>query len=197
MNRRESSVRTKKLAVSAMLSALGIVLLYLGSATNILDLTAVVIASLLIFFAVMEMGTPYQYLIYGVTSLLAVLLLPDKTAAFAYLLFGGIYPVFKAMFEKLHFVVAWILKFSYFNTVLTLMIVISKYIMHVEDTGMGFGILFYAFANFTFWLYDIAVSQLILLYLVKLRQRFRVGKFFGEQSCQKNAADIDKPGRKV
>lgn len=197
MNRRESSVRTKKLAVSAMLSALGIVLLYLGSATNILDLTAVVIASLLIFFAVMEMGTPYQYLIYGVTSLLAVLLLPDKTAAFAYLLFGGIYPVFKAMFEKLHFVVAWILKFSYFNTVLTLMIVISKYIMHVEDTGMGFGILFYAFANFTFWLYDIAVSQLILLYLVKLRQRFRVGKFFGGQSNQKNAADIDKPGRKV
>lgn len=180
-----------------MLSALGIVLLYLGSATNILDLTAVVVASLLIFFAVMEMGTPYQYLIYGVTSLLAVLLLPDKTAAFAYLLFGGIYPVFKAMFEKLHFVVAWILKFSYFNTVLTLMIVISKYIMHVEDTDMGFGILFYAFANFTFWLYDIAVSQLILLYLVKLRQRFRVGKFFGEQSNQKNAADIDKHGRKV
>ena len=61
-----------------MLSALGTVFLYIGSATNILDLTSVAIASLLIFFAVMEMGTPYQYLIYGVTSLLAVLLLPDK-----------------------------------------------------------------------------------------------------------------------
>ena len=65
MNRRESSVRTRKLAVSAMLSALGTVFLYIGSATNILDLTSVAIASLLIFFAVMEMGTPYQYLIYG------------------------------------------------------------------------------------------------------------------------------------
>lgn len=197
MNRRESSVRTKKLAVSAMLSALGIVLLYLGSATNILDLTSVAIASLLIFFAVMEMGTPYQYLIYGVTSLLAVLLLPDKTAAVTYLLFGGIYPVFKAMFEKLHFAVAWILKFSYFNTVLTLIIAISKYVMHVDDPDIGFRAGLYALANLTFVLYDIATSQLVLLYLVKLRQRFRVGKFFGGQSNQKNSADIDKPGRKV
>lgn len=197
MNRRESSVRTRKLAVSAMLSALGTVFLYIGSATNILDLTSVAIASLLIFFAVMEMGTPYQYLIYGVTSLLAVLLLPDKAAAVTYLLFGGIYPVFKAMFEKLHFVVAWILKFSYFNTVLTLIIAISKYVVHVDDPDIGFRIGLYALANLTFLLYDIATSQLVLLYLVKLRQRFRIVKFFGEQSNRKNAADIDKPDRKV
>lgn len=137
MNRRESSVRTRKLAVSAMLSALGTVFLYIGSATNILDLTSVAIASLLIFFAVMEMGTPYQYLIYGVTSLLAVLLLPDKAAAVTYLLFGGIYPVFKAMFEKLHFVVAWILKFSYFNTALSLIIAVSVYVLHIDDPDSG------------------------------------------------------------
>lgn len=197
MNRRESSVRTKKLAVSAMLSALGTVLLYIGSATNILDLTSVAIASLLIFFAVMEMGTPYQYLIYGVTSLLAVLLLPDKTAAVVYLLFGGIYPVFKAMFEKLHTVVAWILKFSYFNTVLTLMIVISMYVMHIDDPDIGFKAGLYGLANLTFLLYDVAMSQLVLLYLVKLRQRFRVAKFFGGQNSRKNASDIDKHGRKV
>ena len=101
------------------------------------------------------------------------------------------------MFEKLHFVVAWILKFSYFNTVLTLIIAISKYVVHVDDPDIGFRIGLYALANLTFLLYDIATSQLVLLYLVKLRQRFRIGKFFGEQSNRKNAADIDKPDRKV
>ena len=39
-----------------------------------------------------------------------------------YLLFGGIYPIFKAMFERLHYIVAWVLKLSCFNTMLTMLI---------------------------------------------------------------------------
>lgn len=49
MNRKESVMRTRKLAVSAMLSALGVVILYLGSVINVLDLTMVAIASLFVF----------------------------------------------------------------------------------------------------------------------------------------------------
>lgn len=55
MNRKESVMRTRKLAVSAMLSALGVVILYLGSVINVLDLTMVAIASLFVFFAVIEL----------------------------------------------------------------------------------------------------------------------------------------------
>lgn len=197
MNRKESVMRTRKLAVSAMLSALGVVILYLGAVINVLDLTMVALTSLFVFFAVIELGTPFQYLIYAVTAFLSMLLLPDKFAALTYLLFGGIYPIFKAMFERLHYVIAWILKFSFFNTVLSVLVAISVYLMHIEDSEVGFTVGLYALGNVTFLLYDIATTQLVTLYLVKLRQRLRTDRYFHRQNTQKNASDIDKSDHKV
>lgn len=123
-------------------------------------------------------------------------LLPDKFAALTYLLFGGIYPVLMQMFERLHYVISWILKFSFFNTVLSVIVAVSVYIMHIEDSEVGFTVGLYVLGNVTFLLYDIATTQLITLYLVKLRQRFRVDKYFNRQNAQKNAPDIDKSNRK-
>jgi predicted membrane protein len=94
-------IRTRKLAVAAMLCALGVVLLYVGSVIEVLDLTMVGISSVLVFFAVLEMGNPFPFLIYFVTAILSMLLLPSKFAAVFYLLFGGIYPILKAKLERL------------------------------------------------------------------------------------------------
>ena len=99
---------TKKLAVSAVLSALSIVVMLIGSVTGFLDLTMVAIASIFVFFAILEMGSPYQYLIYVTTSLLSMLLLPDKFSAILYMAFGGIYPMLKQQIEKLPRLFSWI-----------------------------------------------------------------------------------------
>lgn len=124
------------------------------------------------------MGMPFPYLIYVVTSILSLLLLPSKVAAAIYFLFGGIYPVLKAMFEKLHYGVSWVLKLSYFNTILTLLLAASLYILHVEDPDLGFNLVTYALGNVTFILYDMATTKLVTLYLVKLRKRLRIEKYF-------------------
>ncbi len=172
--------RTRKLAMAAMLCALGVVLLYLGSIIEVLDLTMIAIASVFIFFAVIEMGDPYPYLIHLVTSFLALILLPSKFAAVMYLLFGGIYPILKAMFEKLHPLVSWVVKFSYFNTFVTALILVSRFVLHMEGEDVGFTVGFYGLANLTFFLYDLAMTKLVTLYLVKLRRRLRVEKYFGK-----------------
>ena len=176
--RNGTKLGTRKLAVAAMLCALGVVFLYVGSIIEILDLTMVAIASLFVFFAVIEMGGSYPYLIYLVTAVLSLLLLPSKFAAGTYLLFGGIYPVLKNMFEKLHHVVAWVLKLSYFNTILSILLAASLYLFYVEDPDMGFNLLTYGLANVTFVLYDHATSLLVTMYLVKLRKRLRIERFF-------------------
>ena len=176
--RNGTKLGTRKLAVAAMLCALGVVFLYVGSVIEVLDLTMVAIASLFVFFSVIEMGGSYPYLIYLVTAVLSLLLLPSKFAAGTYLLFGGIYPVLKNMFEKLHHVVAWVLKLSYFNTILSILLAASLYLFHVEDPDMGFNLLTYGLANVTFVLYDSATSLLVSMYLVKLRKRLRIERFF-------------------
>jgi len=176
--RNGTRIGTRKLAVAAMLCALGVVFLYLGSVIEVLDLTMVAIASLFVFFAVIEMGASYPYLIYLVTAVLSLLLLPSKFAAGTYLLFGGIYPVLKAMFEKCHRMAAWALKLCYFNVILSILLAASLYLFHVEDLDMGFNLLTYGLANVTFVLYDIAATLLVTMYLVKLRKRLRLERFF-------------------
>lgn len=170
--------KTRKLAIAAILSALGVVILLLGSVISVLDLTAVAIASLLIMLAVIEVGGAYPYLIWLVTSILSILLLPDKFGALVYLVFGGIYPIFKAMFERLHYVVSWVLKFSCFNVMLILMILIGSYIMGLQDMGLVFTLPVFALCNVTFLLYDIATTHLVTVYLIKLRKVLGLKNFF-------------------
>lgn len=163
--------KTKKLSISSIACALGVIILYIGSVLNVLDLTMAAITSVLVVFAVIELGGYYPYAIYTVTAILSLLLLPQKFPALIYALFAGIYPIFKAMFERLHYIVSWTLKLSLFNTGLILIILISEYVFKIPDTGMGFAISVFALANVTFVIFDIALTRLITLYLVKIRKK--------------------------
>ena len=92
--------QTKKLVVSAMLCALGVILLMLGAFIEVIDLSVAVIASFLCIYAVIEIGGAYPWLIWIVTSLISLLFLPLKTPAIFYALFAGYYPMVKEKLEK-------------------------------------------------------------------------------------------------
>jgi hypothetical protein len=85
----------KRVALSAILCTLGVLFLYIGSVLEILDLTMGALASVIVIFSVIEMGGKSPYLIYAVTSVLSLLLLPNKFPAFLYFAFAGIYPILK------------------------------------------------------------------------------------------------------
>lgn len=169
---------SRKIALAAILSALGVIILLLGSIITVLDLTAVAMASLLIMIAVIEIGGWYPYLVWLVTGLLSLLLLPSKFIALLYLVFGGVYPILKAMFERLHYAIAWILKLSYFNGMLSFLIFISIYLLHLPDTDLGYNWFVYLLCNGAFILYDIAATQLVTFYLIKLRKTLGLKNFF-------------------
>ena len=86
--------RTKRIAVCAMLSALGVVVLGIGSVLSVMDISMAVIASLFCIFAVIEYGGAAPWLVFLVTGVLS-LLLPQKAPAAMYLLFFGYYPILK------------------------------------------------------------------------------------------------------
>ena len=167
---------TKKLALSAVLCALGVVMLLLGSVISALDLTMVAFASIFIFFAVLEMGNPYQYLIYATTSMLSILLLPDKFAAFLYLIFGGIYPILKRFFERLPNVISWVMKLLYFNAVIAAMVLGSKYLFGVDEEALEISL--FVLGNAAFIVYDVAMTRLLTMYMLKLRKKLKIEKFF-------------------
>ena len=100
MGRNTRRASTRYLAISAVLCALGVILLAVGALFQVLDLSMAVIASFAVILAVIELGGSYPFLIYLVTSVLSLLLVPVKTAPLAYVCFAGFYPMLKAVFER-------------------------------------------------------------------------------------------------
>ncbi len=169
--------KTKYLTISAMLCALGVVFLALGSLIEVLDITVAVFVSLLGVYAVIEMGGTYPWLIWIVTSLLSLLLLPQKTPAIFYALFAGFYPILKEKLEKRSRPVCLVCKLAAAHLSLGAIYLVFR-IFLPDQLDMGelwwFPLLLYVMYIACFLLYDYALTQLITFYLVRLRARFRI-----------------------
>ena len=161
-----------------MLCALGVVILGLGAVVEVFDISVAVIASLLVTYAVIEIGGPYPWLIWVVTSTIALLLLPLKTPVLFYALLTGYYPIVKQRIErKMARVPAWLLKFG----VLALSLIVIWVVMWLfaptllETTGGWVMIAATLLLGiFAFVLYDVCLTRLIATYFVKWQKRFRI-----------------------
>ncbi len=175
MKKKRTDIR--RLTVCAMLAALGVILLWLGALTEVLDISMAVLASLCCVFAVIEYGKSAPWLVFAVTGLLALILLPQKTTAIMYVFFFGYYPILKERFERLPRVMAWICKEGVFNAALIVLLIASRWLlMGAATEPMWYYVTLFLCAEAVFPLYDIALSRLISFYIYKLRSRFRIGK---------------------
>ena len=169
--------RTKQLAVSAMLCAIGVILMMLGATVQVLDLSVAALASLLCIYAVIELGGAYPWLIWLVTSILSLLLLPQKTPAVFYALFLGYYPILKSIFEKLPRTVTLLCKLLTFHAALAVIYLTLRLFFPdtLETVGTNwFLAVIYLLALACFLVYDFALTRLISTYLFRFRKRFRI-----------------------
>lgn len=190
------SNRTKKLTLGAMLAALGAVILLLGSLFQVIDLSMAAIASFVCIIAVIELGSGWAWMIYGVVGIISVLLRPASFAPWVYVAFLGYYPIIKEKVERLKKPIAWTLKIISFNISLVVCCFVAFSIIIAEppkdiieffkmipdffNTQLGFpgaGIAvaagLYAFVNFVFVIYDIALTRLISIYMFRLRDKLK------------------------
>ena len=177
MGYRDNKTNTKRLTVCAMLAALGVILLYVGSLFELVDISMAVLASLLCVVAVIEYGGSWPWMIYGVTAILSIVLLPNKTPAVFYALFFGFYPILKEKLEKLPKVISWVLKELVFNFALAAMAIASLLLFFSQNntllTQPIILLALFVLAELVFVLYDIAMTRLISFYIINLRRRFR------------------------
>ncbi len=167
--------QTKLLTLSAMLSALGVVVLAIGSVFQTLDLTTAALAAFLCIYAVIEMGGAYPWMVWGVTSFLGLLLLPQKSPA-VFFLFIGCYPILKEKLERMNRIPCWILKLLIFHAMGGLFL-LTMCIFFPEELLFSLSWMLigsYVLAVVTFVVYDYALSKVITLYLVRLRDRYRL-----------------------
>lgn len=163
-----------KLSVLSLFCALSVVLMLVGCVIQSLDLSAAVIAGIAVVIAVIEYGVGWSVMLYAATSVLAFVLLPVKTPALFYLLIGGIYPIIKALLERIkNKWLVWAVKIIGFNLFYTALIAAGNYLLNIEDPIFSFNIFVYVLGNVTFAVYDIAFTRLITLYVTRIRRKLK------------------------
>lgn len=168
--------KIKQLTVCASLAALGVVLLSIGPLIDVLDASLAVLASILCIVAVIEYGKAAPWLVFAVTAVLSLVLMPQNSAALMYLLFFGYYPILKEKLERLPKVLSWVLKELIFNVAMVICIVAIKLLLFPTATVTVWTYAILAvLCEVVFLLYDVALTRLISFYVYKIRGRFKFG----------------------
>ena len=172
--------QTKKLTVSAMTVALGVLFMTLGAVLSVLDLSCAVLASLLVSFIYIEIGSPYTWLVWLATSLISFLLFPGSFMWLVYLSVFGIYPILKGYIERLPRALWLILKLVFLNAMMALLVLFSEVLVGQSffgdvsdipfDPMIVYAIL-WVLLNVAFILYDRLIVVLVVFYERKIRPR--------------------------
>ena len=168
--------QTKKITLSALMVALGTVFMVIGAAIEVLDLTVCAMASLLVVFVFLEIGSYYPWLVWICTSLATALIYPGSLVWVEYALIFGIYPLIKAYIEKLPRWTWLIVKLVYINAVIWGLFAICELLLGLpffDTDGMVMTVILYVLMNVAFIAYDLFITVMVRFYFLKLRPRFK------------------------
>lgn len=159
------------LALSAVLGALAVVLLLLSCILPTMQLTVVAIAGVLSAAVLIECGVKWAVMQFGAVSILAILLLPDKSSALFYTLFFGHYPIVKYLLERIHSpVLCWGAKLAAGNLCLAAMILLLRAFFPEWQMEYSLWIII-LLCEGVFVLFDLALSRLLGYYQFRIRPK--------------------------
>ncbi len=171
--------KTKLVSLSSLCAALGVVFLYLGSMLDVLDMSAAVLASVIVLFCVLELGYGYAGMVYLTVTVLSLLLLPNKSPAILFAGLFGYVPISKFYLEKKLKAFAWLPKILVFNLIFALVIwFFAETMGFTTENTFGippvvYYIAYFVLANVVYILCDILYARLSRLYFCRLRDRIK------------------------
>ena len=183
MSREHRAFSTQLIALTGLLSAVCLVLLFIAGVapSGWTGLTA--ISGLAVAVAVSAAGYLSGVLCYLVSGLLGLLLIPGKHAAILFLCLFGIYPILKSLLEKMKSrALELILKLLFCEAVLGLLYLLA-YSLFFEPLASAWNLVipfapvFFVAAAVVFLIYDYAFSKVMAMLqarlIPQLQRRFR------------------------
>ena len=175
--------QTKKLTISAMIVALGTVFMIIGAVVEVLDITAVALAAVLVSFIYIELGSPYTWLVWICTTLTTFLLYQHSAMWFIYFILFGLFPILKGYIERLPRPFWFLLKIVFGNIASVILFFGIKVVTGIPFvdpndtifgiTGKSLYILTWVLFNVAGIVFDLYLTVMVRYYLDKLRPRFK------------------------
>lgn len=159
-----------QIAYSAILGAVSLVLVYIASVVPSGAWGIVAVAGLFPAAAIISVGLKAGLLCWAGVSVLAFLLLPGKFCALLFAALFGLYPIIKALIERLRRTVPeYILKLAFFNVVFTVIyLLMSGAVLDSLPKQLGVTWILYLVGNIVFLIYDFGFSKLINVYVARI-----------------------------
>ena len=164
-----------KIAYPALLGALSLIFVYLGSIAPSGKWGLIAVAGLFPAAAVISIGLKSGFLCWAGVSILAIIFIPDKFSALLYCALFGLYPMVKSLVERLRrSALGYVLKLVFFNLAFSLVyIIMREAVLGSLPSALNVGWLIYLIGNFVFLIYDFGFSKLISFYIARIGRAVR------------------------
>ena len=170
---------TKRTALCGILAAVAVALMFFGGVLPFASIACPVLASLVLIPVYAECGKKWGWLWFAAVAILATFFSPLKESAILFVFFGG-YPMLKKYFGRTG-MLRYVLKFVYLNATLILAYWLMLRVFGLTEVRRDFaevqawmlGIML-VLANVSFFIYDILIDRIELLYHVQLRPKLKL-----------------------
>jgi hypothetical protein len=172
---KNNSLDTKKIALNGILGALAVICLLLATVLPTNRLSFYALSSFFIAVSIIESGARAGWLFFLATSLLSLIIVPDKLGIVPYVIFFGLYGLVKYYIEKLDkIMIEYILKFVYFNICTGIAVLtVSKLFGYELSIKLPWWLLIIAL-EVVFFVYDIVYTLFINYYRDRLKPRMKL-----------------------
>lgn len=164
-----------KIAYPALLGALSLIFVYLGSIAPSGKWGLIAVGGLFPAAAVISIGLKSGFLCWAGVSILAIIFIPDKFSALLYCALFGLYPMVKSLVERLRrSALGYVLKLVFFNLAFSLVyIIMREAVLGSLPSALNVGWLIYLIGNVVFLIYDFGFSKLISFYIARIGRAVR------------------------
>lgn len=168
-----------KVALGGVISALSLVSMFMSSVIPTAEYAIPAFAGMLLIVLVIEINLKWAFATYICVSILSLLIVPNREASLLFVVFMGYYPIVKSIIEsKIKTFVSWLVKLGVFNVALVAYYTLIKYLVASSDLLDSFDeyekyiiVLLGVAANVVFVIYDIAMTNVISMYMNWLRKK--------------------------
>lgn len=173
--RNKSHRAAQTAAVTGVMAALCLSALYCAELLPVGRAGITAVAGLILACSVVSAGLIPGICGYAVVSLLGFLILPVKDCLLLFVCFFGLYPLLKSLFERLRLLpLVWVLKFLFFNAVLTLFWTLLREILFpFLPAALHTAAPLYLVGNVAFIVYDVGFSKLMTFYSLRVDRVLR------------------------
>lgn len=166
--------KSTQVAIGGLSAAICLLLMFMTGLVPFSSYIFPTLAGMVLIAVSEENGLKTGFLVYAVTALLALMIVPDREAVVLFILLLGYYPMIKPILERIPKIFAYLAKLVLANGMIVVFYYVMMYIFGVPDLLSGWAVGIYAalgLVNFTFLMYDYLLSQVMSIYLKWFRPK--------------------------